>query len=44
VVGFDEIEAAGRAADDAALDAEVAAQSPDDVSLLIYTSGSTGRP
>jgi long-chain acyl-CoA synthetase len=45
VVGFDELEARGRAsADRSRIDVVLAAQTHADIGLVIYTSGSTGKP
>jgi long-chain acyl-CoA synthetase len=45
VIGFQELEARGRAsADRARVDAVLASQSLADTALVIYTSGSTGKP
>ena len=44
VLGWAEFLALGDAVPDAALDARLRAQKPDDVCTLIYTSGTTGEP
>ena len=44
VITWDDLLAAAEETAEAALDARIAAQSPDDVCTLIYTSGTTGPP
>src|SRR5690606_33463382 len=42
--GLDDLVARGRAVDDGALDARIAALRADQLASLVYTSGTTGRP
>jgi long-subunit acyl-CoA synthetase (AMP-forming) len=44
VLAWEELLALGDTVEEAALDARIAAQKPDDVCTLIYTSGTTGDP
>ena len=44
VLSYEQFLALGDAVDDAALDARIAAVTPDDVAALVYTSGTTGVP